>query len=137
MSWERKGQELNSMWLDKQRAEAFRLLDKLGLLKYLLPEINNLKDVNQGEMYHQEGDVFTHLLLGMQKVQDVLIDKDFQNYFNKNFVLQLTWAWLLHDIAKPETQKENNGKITFMVMISWEQIERIKFYVVLGSRRKI
>lgn len=113
VSWERKGQELNSMWLDKQRAEAFRLLDKLGLLKYLLPEINNLKDVNQGEMYHQEGDVFTHLLLGMQKVQDVLIDKDFQNYFNKNFVLQLTWAWLLHDIAKPETQKENNGKITF------------------------
>lgn len=113
VSWERKSQELNAMWLDKNRYKAFKMIDKFGLWKYLLPEINSLKGVEQGDKYHQEGDVFEHISLGMKKVGEVLSDNDFKNHFDKNAVLKLTWAWLLHDIGKPRTKKNNKGRITF------------------------
>lgn len=40
----------------------FRLLDYLGLLEHLLPEIWMLSEIRQNKEYHPEGDVFTHTM---------------------------------------------------------------------------
>ncbi len=113
VSWERKGQELNSILVDKNRVRGFDLLDSYGLWKYLLPEIEDLKNVTQSEKYHQEGDVFVHVRLGLKKINKIIEENDLPIEIDNRFTAQLVWAWLLHDIAKPETREENNGKITF------------------------
>ncbi len=65
------------------------LLDKSGLLKIILPEVVNLKGVQQPEEFHPEGDVYTHTILLLKHLNKP--DKE------------LALAALLHDIAKPVT----------------------------------
>lgn len=56
----------------------------------LIPELNNLKGVEQDVYYHSEGDVFTHTMLVLDKAQHTV-------------VAQL--SALLHDIAKPKCKE--------------------------------
>ena len=113
VSWERKGQELSSILMDKNRVRGFDLINEYDLWKYLLPEIDNLKNVAQGEKYHQEGDVYIHTRLGMEKINEVIKESSLPIVIDDRFISQLVWAWLLHDIAKPEAKKEDKGRITF------------------------
>lgn len=103
VSIERIRDELTKMFVDKNRVKAIELMDELGLLDHILPELKNLKKVVQPPEFHSEGDVWIHTMLALEKLSD-------------NCLAEVAWAVLLHDIAKPETQgfrEHPKSKITF------------------------
>lgn len=77
---------------------AFRWMEKIGLLEAILPEIANLRKIEQGKKYHPEGDVLEHTFLTL----DVLKLEE------RN--IELMFAILYHDIGKSliKTIKEGN-----------------------------
>ena len=68
-------------------------LSDFGLLKHIIPEIEDLKNVEQPEEFHPEGDVFVHTCL----VLDMLD-------YNEKDNTELAYGALLHDIGKPKTK---------------------------------
>lgn len=89
VSVERITAELIKMFTGENADKALETLQNTGLLKEILPEIENLKGVAQPDKFHPEGDVFEHTkkMLGLLKNQDET----------------LAFAVLLHDVGKPAT----------------------------------
>jgi len=86
--------ELNKILESKKPSKGFIILDETGLLEKIIPELNQLKGVEEIEgKTHKEN--FFHTL----EVVDN-ISKHTNN-------LWLRWAALLHDIGKPLTKKFN------------------------------
>ena len=79
-------------------------LEKMGILKYVFPEIEHLKGVVQSPWQHMEGDVYAHTLLALQKLKEHYPDA------SRIEVLGV----LLHDTGKPATRSvDEQGRITF------------------------
>jgi len=98
VSPERVQGELDQMLLGPSRSEAIQDLMDFGLLDILIPEFRVLIGVEQGHYHHK--DVWGHTL----EVLEHAAGGD----------LELAWACLLHDIAKPKTKTiESNGRIRF------------------------
>ena len=92
VSAERVTTELNKILMSDQPSKGFILLEKAGLLKYILPELDNLKGVETKEGKGHK-DNFHHSV----KVLD--------NISRHTDNLWLRWAALLHDVGKPLTKK--------------------------------
>lgn len=100
VSAERIRDELNRTWTEAVRAgDALKLLDEVGLLAVLLPEVAAMKGVAQPPEYHPEGDVFTHTAIML----DAMRTDDFR----------LAWSVLLHDVGKPPTAALVDGRMRF------------------------
>ncbi|WJJ98055.1 CCA tRNA nucleotidyltransferase [Algibacter luteus] len=84
--------ELNKILESQQPSIGFLLLEKTGLLKYILPELIALKGIDEVEGQRHK-DNFYHTL--------EVVDNIAQNTDN----LWLRWAALLHDIGKAPTKK--------------------------------
>lgn len=90
---ERIQQELMKMLgPHRDRARAIQLLYHLGLLQHILPEIVQLRDIEQCNRWHREGHALTHTLL----VLDAL---------DSGASTTVGMAALLHDVGKATTQK--------------------------------
>ena len=98
ISQERIRDELVKILATPRAARGFRLLDELGLLEKILPEISALKGVPQSPEYHPEGDVFTHTLLALE-VADSL-----------GFSPLVKLGVLFHDVGKPEALARAGGE---------------------------
>lgn len=89
ISAERVRDELKKMLTGPDPASSVALLHKTGLLEAILPEVAAMAGVEQPKEFHPEGDVLTHTLLLLEKLN------------GPSFELAL--AGLLHDIGKPPT----------------------------------
>ena len=96
---ERINVELRKVLLARKPSTSFILLHKTGLLRYIMPELEECVGVNQDRTYHKY-DVFTHCIKSCDNAPPSLV---------------LRLAALLHDIGKPDTKgwNESKGKITF------------------------
>jgi poly(A) polymerase len=92
ISEERICDELNKIIMSKKPSAGFELLEKLGLLKLIFPQLTLLQGV-ESKNGRKHKDNFEHTL----QVLD--------NVAAKSDSLWLRWAALLHDIAKPATKK--------------------------------
>lgn len=101
ISKERISDEMTKMLLHKNRAHSIKELDEFGVLEIILPEVTACKGVKQPNQYHQEGDVFTHILKSLHDMPEEFSGKE------------LVWAVFLHDVAKPLTYEKRPDRIHF------------------------
>jgi poly(A) polymerase len=99
VSNERILEEMNKVLAYGKLYEFIKLLSAGGLLKHILPEIENMKGCTQGADHHADGDVYVHTLRVLRLAK-------------KTPRAQL--AALFHDVGKPLTKKvSEGGKISF------------------------
>jgi poly(A) polymerase len=89
VSAERVRDELDRILTEGGARRGFELLDASGMLGDLLPEVAAMKGVDQPPEFHPEGDVWTHTLLLLEKLDHP--------------TATLAWGALLHDVGKPPT----------------------------------
>lgn len=99
VSGERIQGELEKIMKLGKTAQAMRFMQQTGLLKYVMPEINDLVGVDQDEHHHAEGDVFEHTMLVLEKAKPTV-------------AAQL--AALFHDAGKRATQEFVGDRIKFL-----------------------
>ena len=90
VSAERLRDELTKVLTEGAARRGFELLDELGLLSHVLPEISRMKGVEQPPQFHPEGDVWIHTLLMLEMLP-------------AGASPTLAWGTLLHDVGKPPT----------------------------------
>ena len=93
VSAERIRDELLKILITPRPARGIRLLDKVGILEHILPEVTAMKGVQQPQEFHPEGDVFVHTLLMLH----------YMGAREKDLSPELAMAVLLHDVGKPDT----------------------------------
>jgi poly(A) polymerase len=96
VSAERLRDELTKILTEGAARRGFELLDETRLLPELLPEIAQMKGVQQPPQFHPEGDVWTHTLM--------MIDG-----LPAGCSRTLAWGVLLHDVGKPPTFAPPSG----------------------------
>lgn len=93
VSGERIKAELDKIMLSDNPSDGLRLLDQIGLLRFLIPEIEAMKNFYHKSMrYHLEGSMYEHSLLSLSLVKE----RD----------LNLRYAIFFHDIGKPDSAKK-------------------------------
>ena len=89
VSAERVRDELLRIVTEGGARRGLELLDELGLLAHLLPEVQAFHGVEQPPEFHPEGDVWTHVMLMLEKMGPA--------------TGSLALGVLLHDVGKPRT----------------------------------
>ncbi len=90
VSAERIREELSKIFSSPRRVRGFDLLNESGLMREILPEIENLKGCEQPPQFHPEGDVFVHT----RRMLELLPEE---------VPAMVVWAVLFHDVGKPGT----------------------------------
>ena len=121
ISWERITQEIIKILKTAKPSIAFYLLKETNLLKYIFPELNVMSGVEiiNGKSHK---DVFIHTLQVVDNAAK-LTDK-----------MEIRFAALVHDIAKPPTKKFD--KIKGWTYHGYEELGR-KMIKVVASRMKL
>lgn len=115
---ERVRDELNRILTEGGARRGFELLDEAGLLQVILPEVARMKGVGQPPQFHPEGDVWTHTLLMLEKLE--------------NPTVSLALGTLLHDVGKPPTFRvaeriRFDGHVEAGVEITERICERLRY----------
>ncbi len=120
ISPERIRDELTRILIESPKSgDALILLDNVGLLEYILPEIKAMQGQKQPPQFHPEGDVFEHTVLML-------------NLMNKKDKI-LAFSVLLHDVGKPGTAVNAsdrirfNGHASYGAKLSKEILKRLRF----------
>ncbi|MDO8530648.1 MAG: HD domain-containing protein [Dehalococcoidia bacterium] len=132
-----------------------RLMDSLGILDVLLPELGAGRGCSQPKEHHW--DVFNHSIEAVAAVESVLRQRsdayapagrmpwaaDIAAHFQEEVsdghsrATLLKLAALLHDVAKPETRTvDTDGRIRFLGhhVLGAERVQRIAERMRMGSR---
>jgi poly(A) polymerase len=100
VSAERIGEELVMIMTEGGAARGLDLMMEGGLVETLLPEVTPLVGCEQPANFHPEGDVYVHTRLMLSMLPPGCTET-------------LAFGVLLHDIAKPQTRAEVDGKVTY------------------------
>jgi poly(A) polymerase len=99
ISRERIRDEMNKLLLSDHPAFGLDLLVELGLMKWIIPEVLELKGVSQQpQRGGHSKDVYAHVLRVVERSSPGLHTR---------------WSALLHDIAKPRTRSVEDGAVHF------------------------
>lgn len=118
--------ELFSIFSLSQSIIAIRIIDDVGVLSVLIPEIDKIRNVKQNQYHHL--DVWEHSLLALEEyekspVPEFLSDysDEITDYLNTRVVYDkrkfqvIKYALLMHDIGKAKTRRvDKKGWISFM-----------------------
>ncbi len=98
---ERIKEEFVKVLMSKDPKKGIELLDEVGILELIIPELTRAKGVKQNQAHAY--DVWEHLLRTLQHSAD------------KEWPLDIRLASLFHDISKPETKRisHETNQITF------------------------
>lgn len=96
ISQERITDEMLKILKSTKPSIGFKLMDEVGILEFILPELINMKGVEQRKGYHHK-DVYQHTL--------TVIDNVAQN----SDKIELRLSALFHDVGKPATKKFIEG----------------------------
>lgn len=114
--------ELDKLLPGKNVMLGMRLLDETGLLRFILPELECLKNIrHKSKRYHLEGDVYKHSLMALSEVAD---SRD----------LDLSYAALLHDIGKATTGTEHQSPEGKIVRFKGHDSESVRLFGVIAKR---
>ena len=118
VSAERVRDELVRILTEGGARRGFEMLDASGLLADLLPEVAAMKGVEQPPEFHPEGDVWTHTLLLLEKLD------------HPSPALAL--GALLHDVGKPPTFRvaeriRFDGHVDEGVRLAHRILNRLRF----------
>ncbi len=121
VSWERIRDELFKIL---ETPNSFRYLvemDKLGILKFIIPEIEIMRGVNQGPYHHL--DVWKHSLETLRQLEILLGElkpkQEISTYLNEIISAErmryslIKLGALLHDIGKPKARRRKGRKTVF------------------------
>ena len=150
---ERVRDELLKIFAAPDVVESIRMLDDLGLLSVMLPELDEAREVSQPKEHYW--DVFNHCVETVGKVEAILGPRrdegdwalgliptfpDMDSYFDERISdghsrsTLVRLSGLVHDIAKPATKtREENGRIRFLghhkvgAEVVDEILERLRF----------
>ncbi|MGH9487547.1 MAG: CCA tRNA nucleotidyltransferase [Terriglobales bacterium] len=100
ISPERARDEILKMLTEGHARRAFELLEETGLLRPLLPEVADMKGVEQPQQFHPEGDVWMHTLMMLEALPHPVAPA-------------LALGVLLHDVGKPKTFRRAPDRIRF------------------------
>lgn len=96
ISHERIRDEFEKIILSKNPSAGILMLQKFGLLQYIIPELEEGIGCEQGGAHIY--DVYDHLLMALQHAAD------------KDWSLEIRLAALFHDIGKPRTRRPGDRK---------------------------
>ncbi|MBI4458280.1 CCA tRNA nucleotidyltransferase [Candidatus Uhrbacteria bacterium] len=100
-------------WIKAATADPVRCLqlyESSGALPRLVPELALMSGCKQSPNHHSEGDAWTHTKMAVT----ALASPEFAEFFpGQRPSAETFFATLFHDIAKPLTARERDGKITF------------------------
>jgi poly(A) polymerase len=120
-AFERISEELFKILNSKDAFKTFKAMDEVGILDEIIPQIKDMRGVNQGPYHHL--DVFGHSMETLRQME-ILLDeqkrnKDLKAYLDKIISVTRTRRALLrlgaflHDIGKPDSKERINGKTCF------------------------
>lgn len=118
VSEERIFEEMSKLLMSDYPCIGLNLLNKTGLLKEILPELEICKTVTQNKV--DANNVYEHIVNSVQAAAD------------KNYSLTIRWALLLHDIGKPNSIVTENNISHFYQ----HEIESEKLALQIMSRLK-
>jgi tRNA nucleotidyltransferase/poly(A) polymerase len=117
---ERTFAELRQLLLAPEARRGVRLLDELGLLATVLPELDACRGIEQSSYHHL--DVFEHTLAVLDNAEDLLAEPQF--YLGNSSPLPLDdddrvlllLAALAHDLGKPAVHRVDpgSGRVSFL-----------------------
>ncbi|MBU2564116.1 CCA tRNA nucleotidyltransferase [Patescibacteria group bacterium] len=119
ISKERIRDELIKILKSNKASEGINLLQETGLLKYIIPELDQGVGVSQNK--HHIFDIYEHSLRSL----NVAVEKEFN--------LEVRFASLFHDIGKPETKQGEGPDSTFYnhdyvgAKFTFKILSRLKF----------
>jgi poly(A) polymerase len=123
-----------------------KMIDRIGLLKEIIPQVAVMYRVKQGGYHHL--DVWRHSLQTVVVLEGVFEEfknnSDIWKYINEPLggdrirLSLLKLAALLHDIGKPEARKKENGKTTFYghERIGRNMVRHIAFLLKLSTKER-
>ena len=120
VSRERIRDEVTRMLTEGSARRGFELMDRTGLLREVLPEVDRLHGVEQPSEFHPEGDVWVHTMMVIEQLPAGVSPT-------------LAWGALLHDVGKPATFQRGPGRIRFNghvevgVRIAEDILRRLRF----------
>ena len=98
--------EVQKMLLKSSKPSVgIQALDDMDVLDRYLSEISDLKETDQRDDYHAEGDVFIHTKMALDEAAKVI--KRFPDEKDKTIIMLAT---LCHDLGKPATTNKKTGQ---------------------------
>lgn len=95
---------------DANPVRCLSLLDELGLLDVILPEVKLLQHCPQTPPYHTEGNAYEHVVLALRTTET----EAFRRHFPEPIPLLSKLAILFHDLGKPAAAKKDGERIRFI-----------------------